>query len=202
MPHVLLIRVIPLIARYGYAVLLPVAVIEGPATAAITGALVAAGQFDGVIACLLLVAADLVGDGLYYALGRYGHGPLFKRIDKWLRITPERLKKVENGFHAHDWKLIMLGKTQALGGLVLYFAGASRMSFVRYMAFNLIGTFPKVILFEMIGFFLGASILQTSSRRLDYVTFALFAMAMLLLGSYWLVRRRLSKDLAQDISPP
>jgi membrane protein DedA with SNARE-associated domain len=201
MPHVLLIRVIPLIARYGYAVLLPVAVVEGPATAAITGALVAAGQFDGVIACLLLVAADLVGDALYYSLGRYGHGPLFGWIDKWLRITPERLKRVEDRFHAHDWKLIMLGKTQALGGLVLYFAGASRMSFVRYMAFNVIGTFPKVILFEMIGFFLGASILQTTSRRLDYITFALFAMAMLLLGSYWLVRRRLAKDLAQDISP-
>ncbi|HXV01879.1 MAG TPA: VTT domain-containing protein [Caulobacteraceae bacterium] len=201
MPHVLLIRVIPLIARYGYWVLLPVAVVEGPATAAITGALVAAGQFDGVTACLLLVAADLIGDGLYYLLGRYGHGPLFNWIDRWLRITPERLKRVEAGFHANDWKLIMLGKTQALGGLILYFAGASRMNFVRYMGFNLIGTFPKVILFEMVGFFLGASILQTTSRRLDYITFALFAMAMLLLGSYWLLRRRLSKDLAPDISP-
>jgi membrane protein DedA with SNARE-associated domain len=200
MPHVLLIRVIPLIARYGYAILLPVAVIEGPATAAITGALVAAGQFDPVIACLLLVAADLVGDALYYGLGRYGHGPLFNWIDKWLRITPERLKPLEKRFHAHDWKLIMLGKTQALGGLILYFAGASRMSFARYMAFNLIGTFPKVILFEAVGFFLGASILQTSSHRLDYVTFALFGAALLLLGSYWLVRRRLFKDLAQDIS--
>ena len=200
MPHVLLIRVIPLIARYGYAVLLPIAVLEGPATAAITGALVAAGQFDPVISCLLLVAADLVGDALYYGLGRYGHGPLFNWIDKWLRITPERLKPLEKRFHANDWKLIMIGKTQALGGLILYFAGASRMSFARYMAFNLIGTFPKVILFEMVGFFLGASILQSSSRRLDYVTFALFGAALLLLGSYWLVRRRLFKDLAQDIS--
>ena len=201
MPHVLLIRVIPLIARYGYAVLLPVAVVEGPATAAITGALVAAGQFDGVTACLLLVAADLIGDALYYGLGRYGHGPLFGWIERWLRITPERLKRVEARFHANDWKLIMLGKTQALGGLILYFAGASRMSFARYMGFNLIGTFPKVILFELVGYFLGASVLQTSSRRLDYVTFALFAVAMLLLASYWLVRRRLFKDLAHDISP-
>jgi membrane protein DedA with SNARE-associated domain len=200
MPHVLLIRVIPLIARYGYAILLPIAVVEGPATAAITGALVAAGQFDGVIACLLLVAADLVGDALYYGLGRYGHGPLFNWIEKWLRITPDRLKPLEKRFHANDWKLIMIGKTQALGGLILYFAGASRMSFARYMAFNLIGTFPKVILFEMVGFFLGASILQSSSHRLDYVTFALFGAALLLLGSYWLVRRRLFKDLAQDIS--
>ena len=203
MPHVFVIRVIPLIARYGYAVLLPIAVIEGPTIAAITGALVALGQFDPVISCLLLVAADLVGDALYYCLGRFGHGPLFNWINKRLRITPERLRPLAQRFHDNDWKLIMIGKTQALGGIVLYFAGASRMSFARYMGFNLIGTFPKVILFELVGFalgyFLGASVLH-STRYVDFVTFGLAAIAALLLVTYWLVRRRLFKDLVHDIS--
>jgi membrane protein DedA with SNARE-associated domain len=204
MPHVFLIRVIPLIARYGYAILLPIAVIEGPTIAAITGALVALGQFDPVISFLLLVCADLVGDALYYALGRYGHGPLFNWINKRLRITPERLHPLEQRFHDNDWKLIMIGKTQALGGIILYFAGASRMNFARYMAFNLIGTFPKVILFELVGYFLGyffgASVLH-STRYVDVVTASLFTVAMVvLIGSYWLVRRRLFKDLVHDIS--
>jgi len=204
LPHVFLIRVIPLIARYGYAILLPVAVIEGPTVAAITGALVALGQFDPVIACLLLVAADLVGDALYYALGRYGHGPISNQISKRLRITPERLRPLAQRFHDNDWKLIMIGKTQALGGIILYFAGVSRMPFARYMALNLIGTFPKVILFELIGFalgyFLGASVLH-STRYVDFVTAALFTFALVvLIASYWLVRRRLFKDLVHDIS--
>ena len=166
MPHVLLIRVIPLIARYGYAVLLPIAVVEGPATAAITGALVAAGQFDGVVACLLLVAADLIGDALYYCLGRYGHGPLFGWIERWLRITRSGSSRWRDRFHANDWKLIMLGKTQALGGLFLYFAGGIRLSFARYMWFILIGTFPKVILFDHARRLLpaGASIATCSPR--------------------------------------
>ena len=204
LPHVFVIRVIPLIARYGYAVLLPVAVVEGPTVAAITGALVALGQFDPIISCLLLVAADLVGDALYYCLGRYGHGPLFNWINKRLRITPERLRPLAQRFHDNDWKLIMIGKTQALGGLILYFAGASRMSFARYMGLNLIGTFPKVILFELIGFalgyFLGANVLH-STRYVDFVTASLFTFALIVLaGSYWLVRRRLFKDLVHDIS--
>ncbi|HEY7900467.1 MAG TPA: VTT domain-containing protein [Caulobacteraceae bacterium] len=204
MTHVFLIRVIPLIARYGYPVLLPIAVIEGPTIAAITGALVALGQLDPVISCLLLVAADLVGDALYYALGRYGHGPLSAWINKRLNITPERLRPLSQKFHDNDWKLIMIGKTQALGGVILYFAGASRMSFARYMALNLVGTFPKVILFELIGFalgyFLGASVLH-STHYVDMVTIALFSFALVILaGSYWLVRRRLFKDLVHDIS--
>jgi membrane protein DedA with SNARE-associated domain len=204
LPHVFVIRVIPLIARYGYAVLLPIAVVEGPTIAAIAGALVALGQFDPVSACLLLVAADLVGDALYYCLGRYGHGPLFNWINKRLRITPDRLLPLAKRFHDNDWKLIMIGKTQALGGIILYFAGASRMSFARYMGLNLIGTFPKVILFELIGFalgyFLGASVLH-STRYVDFVTVSLFTFALVvLIASYWLVRRRLFKDLVHDIS--
>ena len=204
MPHVFLIRVIPLIARYGYVVLLPIAVVEGPTTAAITGALVALGQFNPVVSCLMLVAADLVGDALYYALGRYGHGPISNWINNRLRITPERLRPLAQRFHDNDWQLIMIGKTQALGGIILYFAGASRMAFGRYMALNLIGTFPKVILFELIGYalgyFLGANVLH-STRYVDFVTASLFTFALiLLLGSYWLVRRRLFKDLVHDIS--
>jgi membrane protein DedA with SNARE-associated domain len=204
LPHVFLIRVIPLIARYGYAVLLPIAVVEGPTVAGITGALVALGQLDPIVSCLLLVAADLVGDALYYCLGRYGHGPISNWINKRLRITPERLRPLAQRFHDNDWKLIMIGKTQALGGIILYFAGASRMRFARYMGLNLIGTFPKVILFQLIGFalgyFLGASVLH-STRYVDFVTASLFTLAFVLLaGSYWLVRRRLFKDLVHDIS--
>jgi membrane protein DedA with SNARE-associated domain len=204
LPHVFLIRVIPLIARYGYWLLLPIAVIEGPTVAAITGALVALGQFDPVISCLLLVAADLVGDALYYCLGRYGHGPLSSWINKRLNITADRLRPLEQRFHDNDWKLIMIGKTQALGGIILYFAGASRMSFTRYMGLNLLGTFPKVIVFELIGFalgyFFGAGVLH-STRYVDFVTASLFTLAfVVLVAGYWLVRRRLFKDLVHDIS--
>jgi len=179
-------------------------VVEGPTIAAITGALVALGQFDPVISCLLLVAADLVGDALYYCLGRYGHGPLSGWINKRLNITTERLRPLEQRFHDNDWKLIMIGKTQALGGIILYFAGASRMSFTRYMGLNLLATFPKVIVFELIGFalgyFFGAGVLH-STRYVDFVTASLFTAAfVVLVVGYWLVRRRLFKDLVHDIS--
>lgn len=199
MPHDLLAHVIPLLAKYGYAILLPIAVVEGPGVAVVAGALVAAGHLNGVAACLLLVAADLVGDAGYYGLGRFGHAPLLKQISKRLSLTPERLRPLEQRFRDNDWKLLMIGKTQALGSIILYFAGASRMSFVRYMVLNVIGTFPKVVLFELVGYFLGRSILN-STRYVDYVTVTMFGVALVLLVLYWLIRRRLSKGLIQDIS--
>jgi membrane protein DedA with SNARE-associated domain len=188
---------VPLLGQYGYAIILPIAVIEGPAMAMIAGALVAAGSLNAYAAATLLVLADLVGDALYYSLGRFAHAPLLQRVSKRLSLHPERFKTLEQRFHDHDWKLILIGKTQAFGSIILYFAGASRMSFVRYLAVNLIATVPKVILFEVAGYFLGGSILH-STKYIDYVTVAMFAVALVLITSFWLVRRYLSKDLMQD----
>jgi membrane protein DedA with SNARE-associated domain len=194
-----LARIVSILGQYGYAMLLPIAVVEGPAMAVIAGALVAAGQMNGVVACVLLVLADLVGDAGYYGLGRFGHAPLLARISKRLSLTPDRFAPLERRFHDNDWKLLMIGKTQALGSIILYFAGASRMPFGRFMLLNLIGTTPKVILFELVGYFFWASFLQ-STRYVDYVTFALFGVALVLLVAYFLVRRYLWKDLVDDIS--
>jgi len=199
MPHVLPIQLITMLGHYGYWVLIPIAVIEGPAITMVAGALVAAGQMDGVTACILLVLADLVGDLLYYALGRYGHGPLAGRLAKWLKVTPEKMAKLEQRFRANDWKLILIGKTQGLGSIILYFAGASRMPFGRYMMLNLLGTVPKVVIFELIGYFLGLGVLS-SARYINYVTGLMFGAAFILLGLYWLFRRYVWKDLVQSIS--
>jgi membrane protein DedA with SNARE-associated domain len=192
-------RIVPILSQYGYAVILPIAVVEGPAMAIVAGALVAAGQLNAMAACLLLIGADLVGDAGYYGLGRFGHAPLLAAISKRLSLTPERLHPLEKRFHDNDWKLLMIGKTQALGGVILYFAGASRMNFVRYMLLNLVATTPKVVLFEAVGYFLWRSVLQ-STRYVDLLTVALFGLALVLLAAYWLVRRYLWKDLVDDIS--
>jgi membrane protein DedA with SNARE-associated domain len=152
-----------------------------------------------VTASVLLILADLVGDALYYGLGRYGHAPLLGQIGKRLALTPERLEPLEQRFRENDWKLLMIGKTQALGSLILYFAGASRMPFGRYMLLNLFGTVPKVVLFELVGYFLGQGLLHTT-RYIDYITIALFGVAGVLLAIYFLVRRYLWRDLLDEIS--
>jgi membrane protein DedA with SNARE-associated domain len=196
MPHAFLLRLLPLMARYGYGVLLPVAVVEGPAVTIIAGALIAAGQLNAVVACLLLIVADLVGDVLYYCLGRFGHAPLVAKLSKRLSAASERLRPLEQRFRDNDWKLLMIGKTQALGSVILYMAGASRTPFVRYMVLNLLGTAPKVILFLTIGYFLGRGILS-STRYVDLITLVTFGVAGVLLASYFLLKRLAWKDLVQ-----
>ena len=60
------------LAAHGSMLILPVAIVEGPVVAVIAGALSAAGILDWPWALLMLVLGDLIGDCIYYAIGRYG----------------------------------------------------------------------------------------------------------------------------------
>jgi membrane protein DedA with SNARE-associated domain len=58
------------VAVYGYAALLPLAVIEGPAVTVFAAFLAAQGVFDVFGVYAIVVLGDLIGDVLYYAVGR------------------------------------------------------------------------------------------------------------------------------------
>lgn len=199
MHHDLLSQIAPLVSQYGYAILFPIAVLEGPAVTVVAGGLVASGQFDGLTVALMLIAADLIGDALYYSLGRWGHTPFLERLEKMLSLTPERFRPLEEGFRRHDWKFLLIGKTQPFGSLILYFAGATRMAIGRYLTFNLLASVPKVLFFEGVGFFVGTSITR-SMRYLDYGAVGLFAVAAVLLYVYHRVRKYLRNEISKEES--
>ena len=59
------------LAVYGYAALLPLAIIEGPAVTVFAAFLAAQGVFEVVGVYAIVVLGDLVGDVLHYAVGRW-----------------------------------------------------------------------------------------------------------------------------------
>ncbi len=199
MHHDLLSQIAPLVSQYGYAVLFPIAVVEGPAVTIVAGALVASGQFDGLLVFAMLVVADLLGDALYYSLGRWGHTPFLERVEKRLALTQERFKPLEEGFRRHDWKFLLIGKTQPFGSLFLYFAGATKMPIGRYLVVNLLATAPKVLLFEGIGYFLGFGVAH-SMKLIDWFSFVLFGIAAVLIYAYYRIRKYFTNEISKETS--
>ena len=51
----------------------------------------------------------------------------------------------------------MVGKTQALGSPILVAAGIAKAPFGKYILYNTLGSLPKVILFQVIGYYFGKS---------------------------------------------
>lgn len=179
---------VTLIHQYGYAVVLILSVPEGPIVGVLAGFFVSLGYLNAVISFFVLLAGDLIGDALYYALGRFGGHHFIRRWGKYFAITEERVARFQKQFLKHDWKIVLFSKTQALGSAILFSAGFVRMPFSRYIAYNTLGTVPKVILFEVVGIYFGQGY-RTINTYIGYVAIGSFFVGFLLLGFYWWAKR-------------
>jgi membrane protein DedA with SNARE-associated domain len=185
--------IITLVLQYGYLLVFVLSVIEGPVVGLIAGFLVSIGDFDPYIIFIVLVLGDLVGDVIYYAIGRYGRESFLHKYGHYIGATPERILRIEKVFEKHDWKLLLFAKTQALGSPILVGAGVAKMPFWPFVWYNFLGTLPKVFLFEVAGLYFGKSY-ATAAGYLNYVAIGSFIFGAFLVGSYFVARHYLRKQ--------
>jgi membrane-associated protein len=140
---------------YGGALILPLAVIEGPVVSIITGFLAARLYFPWYWAFALLVCGDLIGDLLYYWIGRTAGTPLAalgRRFGE--RFVPGR--ELQEDLSRNVNKMLFVGKwTHSVGFLVLIGSGMLRVPLARFAFVNLLATLPKSAVLFGIGFFAG-----------------------------------------------
>lgn len=156
--------------------------------AVIAGFLVSTGHLNWFITFCVLMAGDIVGDTLYYALGRWGGRGFIQRWGKYFGVSEKRVHALEHYFYEHDWKILMIAKTQAIGSAMLFAAGVAKMPYGRYMWYNLLGSVPKIALFEIIGFYFGKG-LATVGTYLNYAGIISLVFACGLFGAYMLFKR-------------
>lgn len=140
---------------HGSAIILPLAVIEGPLVSIAVGFLSAQGYFDWLWALGLLIAGDLIGDLLYYWIGRKGRTPLaglLRRFGVRSTVTPE----LQAHLRDHATKMLCIGKwTQSMGLVVLIGSGMLRLPLAKFILVNLLATLPKTGVLFGIGYFAG-----------------------------------------------
>lgn len=166
---------IHLISTYGYLVIFPLIVIEGPGTIFLSGFMISLGFLNPIITYIVIILADLFGDILYYSAGRWG---LFKMS---LKRYPN-LKKI---FAKHSGKIMFFGKLSSfIGGLVMYMAGLVKVSFLEFILINGLGAFFKTLLLLTAGYYLG-SVLAKSGKSFDTIsTIGLLLMSAFIFGLY------------------
>lgn len=177
-----------LLSKHGLAVLAPVAFIEGPIVTVIAAWLATQGLFDLWSVAAVVIAADLLGDFAFYALGRSGVSRLPLRWQARLRLDRVRLARLASHFDEKGGRTLLLGKlTHSLGFAVLVAAGAVRMPLLTFFWFNLLGTVPKSLAFVGIGYGFGAAY----ARIDDWIARASLAVlaVALLAGVIWLIGR-------------
>lgn len=147
-----------LMQSHGLWLVGPMAVIEGPIVTVIAAYLAKLGYMTLLGVYLVCVLGDLIGDGMYYWIGRAGPAIL---PDRWLTrlgMTEARKMALESHFAEKGPRTLLIGKwTHSAGLPVMLASGAARMNFTQYMWWNLLGTLPKTAVFTLIGWFAGSA---------------------------------------------
>ena len=182
---------------HGIALILPLAVIEGPVVSVLAGFLSAQGDFHWYWALCLLVCGDLIGDGIYYWIGRSGRASL-TGLGKLLRMRAHVTTAVQCGLRCNAVKMLFIGKwTHSIGGIVLVGSGMVRLPFARFMLVNLLATVPKSAVLFALGYF-ADSYFKLFERHVLLATIVLGALGG---ASILLVFRKDLRPRGCEISP-
>lgn len=139
---------------YGGALILPLAVVEGPIVSVVAGFLAARGYFDWYWALSWLVCGDLIGDAIYYWVGR--GGTRLARLGRRLGVRGTISPELQQDLRRHSGKMLLIGKwTHSIGWLVLIGSGMLRLPLARFLLINLLATVPKSTVLLGLGYFAG-----------------------------------------------
>jgi membrane protein DedA with SNARE-associated domain len=180
-------KIIALLITYKYAIIFPIAVIEGPAVSIIAGSLAQAGYLNVFLVYLLIVFGDMVGDTIYYAIGKFGGLYFIRRWNNLLKVDTKKLVYLEKTFTDHGPKLLFIGKTQGLGSIVLMSAGLAKYPYGPFMWYNTLATFLKSFILLYFGYAFGKEYAVASG----YIVKIGVAMSFVfLIGIYFYIRKK------------
>jgi membrane protein DedA with SNARE-associated domain len=122
------------LATYKYALLFPLAIIEGPVLAIVVGLLCAEGVFRIAPAYGILILGDMVGDSGFYLLGRLtAHGRL-ERFAARMGFGPQRVERVRWWFRENPVRTISTSKISlGVGPVGLFLAGQCRIPYKTFL---------------------------------------------------------------------
>jgi len=179
--------------QYKYFALFPLAVFEGPIITIIAGFFSSLGYINFFGAYFVIVAGDIAGDVLHYAVGRYGGR---KFIDKWGRfigVGEREVESLEKQFEKRGSKLLFIGKmSHGVGGAFLVAAGIIKMPFDKFIFSNFLATLLKSLILLVVGYYFGQAFVTINSY-LEKIAVLSIAIAVTSALAYILYHRQKTK---------
>ncbi|MCK9463693.1 MAG: DedA family protein [Proteobacteria bacterium] len=143
------------------------------------GALAARPDFPLEIGWLVasLCVAGVLGNAVNYSIG-YRLGPkVFSKEDSWL-FNKKYLLKAQAFYERYGGKTIVLARfVPIIRTFAPFVAGIGRMSYRRYMLYNLLGTLPWVGGFAFAGYFFGN--IPAVKRNFQFVVIAIIVISVI-----------------------
>lgn len=173
-----LITIIDLLYSYKYVLLFPLAIVEGPVLAVIAGFLCANKFLNLFTVYPIIVLGDLVGDTLYYMLGRFGVPESLKGLFKKSGVKPTNIDVARSYFNVNHIKAISLSKiTLGIGFAGIYFAGNAKIPYKKFIRVCLFTSALQYVVYLSIGMLFGSAY-KKISHYIDFLTALIIVTAL------------------------
>jgi membrane protein DedA with SNARE-associated domain len=176
-----------LILQYKYFVLLPIAVVEGPIATVIASFLASQGFLNIYIVYIIAIVGNLIGDSIYYSIGRLGRYTFIAKHGHYIGITEDRVRSTEEYYKNHLLKTILISKMVNAGiEVFLVTAGIARVNFKKFIGGILLIEIPKNILIVAVGYYFGKSYILIGKYLDNYfkIVFAVLCASVLSFVAY------------------
>lgn len=179
--------------QYKYAAIFPVAVLEGPIITIISGFLVSRHVLSFLPALLVVFLGDAISDTIFYIIGRQGRNFIHKL--KFLKISDERIAKMEVQYEKSPWRTMLLAKVSyGLGTVFMLAAGVSRMSLKRFFQSAFVLNAIRSLTLLSIGYYFGRVALRLGSEYLEYYAIAVILLVPLIYILVKMIKKRKSAE--------
>ena len=155
--------ILTFLQHQGYLIIFLLFVIEGPMLNYVAAFAASLGFFNVYIIVLLAITGNVVGDLIYFGIGRWGKKVIVNRHIH-ARIQSSKIDQIRTFLHQHPGKalsLIKLTPPLTLGGLML--AGASEMTLGTFLLYSLLISTLYSGLITALGFFSGHAFMSIGS---------------------------------------
>ncbi|MFA6050045.1 MAG: DedA family protein [Candidatus Paceibacterota bacterium] len=145
-------------ATFKYLLLFVGVIVEGPILMVICGFFLRLDALESIPLFITLFSGDLLADAIWYYIGAHHGERVIIKHGKFFGVTPERFEKVRELFFRYHDRILLISKVTVGFGMaipVLIVAGASKVSFRRFMFLNAMGEFILVAVLLTVGYLFG-----------------------------------------------
>lgn len=172
---------VSLLSHYGYVAVFVLNFFEGSIVVLSAGFLSSQGYLNAFLLVAVVVLSDIVGDFLYYSIGRWGRKFSFAHTQGLIakaRNSSDRIRK-------NPRKFLLLSKiTYSVGFLIQIGAGLSRVEIPTFLFYNVMGTTSKTVVLVALGYFFGSAFIRIDTMIGKVSIGVLFISTIIVLISY------------------
>lgn len=185
-------HIFSLISQYGYWIIFPLMIIEGPIITIIASFLASLGALNVFIIYILGVLGNVIADIIYYGIGKFGRKKFLAKYGKYIGITMDKIEYIETHYKNHLYKTIIIAKlTEAPVVPVLISAGIANANFKKFLSISAIAEIIKVFIIVCIGYFFGRFYSKIDVYFKDFVGLMLVMISSIVV--FFIIKRVIRK---------